>query len=86
MIVLLWRWFLRWVIGVGQALPPVQRQLCPDINQLLNRCRANVSPLCSDGRCRLHCMHACKCEKALTPDEMDLVRRFRSGRALEGPH
>lgn len=28
-----------------------------------DRCRAIANPLCSDGRCRLHCKANCQCEK-----------------------
>lgn len=44
---------------------------CPDYDPSCDpndiwrwRCKAPISPLCWDKRCRLHCGERCECEKA----------------------
>lgn len=82
MIVLLWRLFARWVIGIKPGIPRAARCIVSD-------CHQPKFPLCVRGCCRKCCttgyhsypsfMQPCDCEKRLTHDEVALLARYREG-------
>lgn len=81
MIILLWNLFHRYVIGtkwIERSAPQC----------VLDHCKKEPSPICINSRCRMHCHGegyggGCACERKLTTDELDLVKRFRDGRLLD---
>lgn len=82
MILWLWRLFIRYVIGVGLLPAPPRPPKC----RYAGDCDDDPSPICISGKCRRHCDTYCGhpgCEKKLTPEEVELLARFRGNRLLE---
>jgi hypothetical protein len=67
-LVLVGSWRFPWEKSLPKPPPPPKQLHCREtkfgfewsINN--HPCGAVASPLCSDGRCRAHCKHHCKCE------------------------
>lgn len=69
MILLAWRFVVRWVIGARPDL------WCDETN-----CWKTKSPICIRGHCRRCCEvdSRCKCEDKLSPEELQMVAEYRA--------
>jgi len=83
-IVLAWRLFCKWVIGTRWMKRRCRRgEYCPSGHEPSPVCiNANCRGCCDGGYLRDH--SSCKCEQRFSKDELDMVKRFRDSKYLEG--